>query len=177
LDASGTQREFHDLIRYSDASRVLLTSETGNITLQSGSVVSVGRAGLGKAGTVAVSAINGGFVNEGSLLGSAREDARSGTFLMDVSIIGDYTSIKNPLQAGGFFNERNLRIRTGSVTIDGTTRARDFTLSADSGPIVVTGTIDASGKAGAPNDEDRTGGKIALISGGSLSLESGSLLT
>jgi hypothetical protein len=177
LDAAGTQQEFYDLIRYSDAGRVLLTSETGSVTLQGGSVVSVASSGLGKAGTVAVNAINGAFVNGGSLLGSAKEDARSGTFLLDVGAIGDYASINDPLQAGGFFNERNLRIRTGSITIDGTTRARDFTLSADAGPIVVTGTIDASGKAGASIAEEKAGGKIALISGGSLSLEAGSLLT
>jgi hypothetical protein len=177
LDASGAQREFYDLIRYSDAGRVLLTSDTGNVTLQDGSVISVESAGLGKAGTVGISAINGAFANAGSLRGGAKEDARSGTFLLDVKSIGDYASINDPLQTGGFFNERNLRIRTGSIVIDGTTRARNFTLSADAGPIVVTGTIDASGKAGAATGEDRTGGKIALVSGGSLTLEAESLLT
>jgi hypothetical protein len=80
----------------------------------------------------------------------------------------DYAEINDPLAEGGFFKERDLRIRTGSVSIGGDTRALVFTLSADTGPITVTGTIDAGGS---------TGGKINLVSGGSLTLEAGSVLT
>jgi hypothetical protein len=106
LDAAGTQQEFFDLIRYSDAGRILLTSDTGSVALQDGSVISVASAGLGKAGTVAINAINGAFANEGTLLGGAKDDSRSGTFLMDVRAVSDYATINDPLQAGGFFKER-----------------------------------------------------------------------
>jgi hypothetical protein len=37
LDAAGTQQEFFDLIRYSDAGRIRLTSDTGSVVLQDGS--------------------------------------------------------------------------------------------------------------------------------------------
>ncbi|HEX8295063.1 MAG TPA: hypothetical protein VF593_02100, partial [Chthoniobacteraceae bacterium] len=168
LDTAGTQRRFFDLIRYSDAGRIRLTSDVGNVELLAGSTVSVASAGLGKAGTLAIDAANGTFVNEGVLSGKAAEDEDSGSFLLDVGSAGTYASLNDPLQTGGFFAERNLRIRLGSVTIDGTTRARDFTLSADQGSINVTGLIDASG---------RTGGRIVLVSGGSLTAEAGSRLT
>lgn len=168
LSAAGTQQQFFDLIRYSDAGRVLLTSDTGNVELRDTSTISVASAGLGEAGTVGISAVAGTFVNQGMLLGNAAEPADSGTFLLDVRATGDYASVNDPLEAGGFLKERNLRIRTGVITVSGTTRARDFTLSADAGPITVTGTIDASGA---------TGGRIILVSGGSLTLEAASQLT
>ena len=168
LDVSGRSQEFFDLTRYSDAGNIVLTSVSGDIELLAGSSLSVAAAGLGRAGNLTLNAANGTFINQGTLLGSASEDANSGTFLLDVLSTGDYASLNDPLQAGGFFNQCNIRVRTGAVTIDGLTRTLDFTLSADAGPIIVSGTIDASGV---------TGGKIALISGGSLTLEAGSLLS
>ncbi len=170
LNVAGTRQEFYDLTRYSNAGRILITSDQGDVKLAAGSLLSVASAGFGKAGSISINAASGEFLNEGklNLLGQASSDANSGTFLLDVLSAGTYANVNDPLQAGGFFNERNIRIRTGSVTIDGITRARDFSLSADEGAITVTGTIDASG---------RTGGQIILVSGSSLTLESNARLT
>ncbi len=175
IDVSGTTRQFYDPTRYSNAGRVILTSDRGDVELAAGSQISVAAAGTGEAGTFAVSAVQGTLRNLGStLLGEASADARSGSFLLDVKSIGAYATVNDPLQTGGFFNERDLRVRSGSVTIDGTSRAREFTLSADAGAITVSGTIDASGTTPVAG---RTGGKITLVAGGGLSVTSGARLT
>ncbi len=175
IDVSGTTKKFYDLTRYSNAGRVILTSDRGDVELAAGSLISVAAAGTGEAGTFAVNAVEGTLRNLGStLLGQAAADARSGSFLLDVESIGAYATINDPLQSGGFFNERNLRVRTGAVTIDGTSRAREFTLSADAGAIVVNGTIDASGTTSVAG---LTGGKITLVAGGGLAVTSGARLT
>jgi filamentous hemagglutinin len=82
--------------------------------------------------------------------------------------LASFTTLNDQLNDGAFTLERNLRIRTGSVTIDGTVNARRFLLGVDQGSITVNGTINAAGV---------TGGTIQLIANGDVTLTSGSLLT
>ena len=171
LTADGTAQAFYDVTRYADAGRIALTSDTGDVTLNPGSLVSVaGADGGGNAGSAEIRAAGGSFVNNGSLLGSAAAGFASGSFLLDASSIVSFANINNPLESGGFFEERNIRVRTGSVTMDGTAHARSFSLSTDQGGITVSGTglIDASGT---------TGGSIALAAHDNVTVQSGALLT
>ncbi|HET6406391.1 MAG TPA: filamentous hemagglutinin family protein [Chthoniobacteraceae bacterium] len=169
LDVSGTRRDFYDLIRFTDAGSISLTSDLGNVTLlPAGRVSAEGAEGGGNAGTVAVKASNGAFIlNNSTLLGSAGNGERAGTFTLDAGSLTSFADLADALNDGGFFEERNLRVRSGDITIDGTTTARKFFVSADIGDIRVTGSVNASG---------RTGGKIALMAGGDLLLEAGSEL-
>ena len=167
LDVSGREKVFYNLIRYSDAGRVTITADLGNVALNEDSTASVAGTGLADAGTVIINASQGSLTTRGTLLGNAESDENSGSFIADIKSLADYSSLNEPLQAGGFFNERNIRVRQGSVLVDQYTRSLDFTLSVDQGNITVTSEIDASGEAG---------GKISLVSGGNLTLASGAFL-
>jgi len=178
LDVSGTTQEFYDLIRYSSGGTIKLTSETSGVTLAAGSIVSVAAPdGGGDAGILTIQAGNGEFSANGATIkgsaGTARDpDRASGTFRLDAGSLASYADLSKALNDGGFFEERNLRIRTGDIVIgdvEGTGAiSRNFFISTDAGDITVTGTIDAS---------ERTGGKIALISAEDLVLSPTANLT
>lgn len=170
LDVSGTAQIFYDLTRYSDGGSISLIADQGDVAFLEGSLVSVAAAeGGGNAGFVTIRAGNGVFdLSGGQFLGSARTDGRAGTFTLDAGALPAFTQLTDALGSGGFSEKIDLRVRSGDILIGNRIAARNFLLSADLGDIRVTGTIDASG---------RTGGRIALVAGGSLVLEPGSLLT
>jgi hypothetical protein len=174
LNVAGEARSFYDLTRYSDGGAITLTSDLGAVTLQAGSTVSVAApAAGGNAGTLTVKAAQGTFDSTGAqLLGRAAAGQTSGSFVLDARSVAAFDDLSTALHAGGFFAQRNVRVRTGDVTIANVggqaNIARSYTVSADTGNISVTGTIDASGT---------TGGKIVLATGGNLTLAGGSLLT
>jgi filamentous hemagglutinin family protein len=165
----GSSQVFYDITRYADAGNIKLISDKGSVLLNAGGILDVSaHSGGGNAGTLTVSSGLGAFHNNGNLFGSASTEARGGSFLLDTGSILSFASVNNPLEIGGFTEERNIRVRTGSVNLDGTAKARHFSLSADDGGINVTGGIDASGI---------TGGSIALSARESVTLQSGALLT
>lgn len=174
LNVAGVAQNFYDLTRYSDGGAITLTSDGGAVNLRAGSVVSVAApAAGGNAGTLTVKATQGTFDSTGAqLLGQAAAGRASGSFVLDARSVGAFDDLSAALHGGGFFAQRNVRVRTGDVTIANvggqTNIARSYTVSADTGNLTVTGTIDASGA---------TGGKIVLATGGNLTLSNGSLLT
>jgi hypothetical protein len=98
---------------------------------------------------------------------------------------------------GGFTNSQSIRVRTGSIVVDNVLAATSVNLSADNGDIQVTATgrIDATSSEnglidtttvtqmqnGVPvtslTNPGATGGTINLSAGGSVVLDSGSLLS
>jgi len=174
LSVAGVAQNFYDLTRYSDGGAITLTSDFGDVTLQAGGIVSVAApAAGGNAGTVTVKAANGAFDSTGAqLLGQAAAGQTSGSFLLDAGSVLAFDDLSMALHDGGFFEQRNVRVRTGNVTITNpggqANIARSYTVSADTGDLTVTGTIDASGV---------TGGKIVLATGRNLTLASGAVLT
>ena len=174
LDVSGTVQKFYDLTRFSNGGEIAFTADTGNVELVAGSRVSVAAsAGGGAAGVVAVRAAQGAFgLDSATLLGGADANSTTGSFTLDVRTLASFTDLSAALNTGGFFQTRNMRVRTGDITIADAggeaNVARDFALAADTGSISVSGTIDVSGV---------TGGKIALVAGGNLTVESTATLT
>jgi len=176
IDVSGTRQDFYDLTRLSDAGRVSLEAATGNVRLLEGSRISVeGASGGGNAGQFTVSAPGGVFDPSGVILGfSGGVGAADGTFVLDTGSLVSFSTLASTLDAGGFFASRTFRIRTGNVLVDGTTRSRFFSLTADGaggstdGNILITGLIDGSGE---------TGGSITMTARGNLTLASTSSLT
>ncbi len=178
LSVAGAMRIFNDIIRCSDAGNITLNSATGNVTLAVGSSVSVAAEMLGgNAGGLAVIAPQGNFINNGTLQGQGSAGqlgstgGTSGTFLLDVGSLGQpdgFETISTALDHGRFHASRDFRIRSGDATIANTNVSHNFSLSADSGSITVTGTIDASGP---------TGGSIALAARNNLTLAAGAELT
>lgn len=168
IDVSGTAQAFYDVVRYSGAGSVLISAPAGQVRLLGGSLISVSGSGAGgNAGTVSI-ASQGAFLSEGTLVGRAAAGSTSGTFLLDAGSLPSYSALASRLDAGEFGEERNLRIRTGNVTVDGTTNARKFSLSTDAGSITVAGVINAAGE---------TGGEINLAARENVTLLPGSLLS
>lgn len=171
LDVGGTSKSFPGVIKYTDAGVISLSSQ-GDIKLNTGSDLNLSaQAAAGSSGTLRLTAPNGTLLMEGGgnpFRASAGNGGKAGTFLAD--LFGYNGGNLNPLQVilknSGFTEKQDLRIRSGDVTLADAT-ARSFRLSADSGSITVTGTINASGK---------TGGTIGLFAGQSVILESGSVL-
>ncbi len=174
LEVAGRSREFYGITRYSDGGNITLTAEQGDITLQAGSSLSVAAPeGGGDAGTIRISAPKGAFaINGATLLGNAGAGATAGSFFLDVETLPSFTDVAAALNSGGFFERRDLRVRLGDIVIanplGGTNVANTFNVSADSGSIRVTGTIDASGA---------TGGNIALVASRDVVLETTAVLT
>lgn len=169
LDVSGSSQTFYDVVKYADAGQITLTSQAGNVSLQPVSRVSVAaNAGGGDAGSLVVSAPNGSFTAAGTLLGTASADGVAGSFSADIGNLPSYDAIRDDLLAGGFFQSQSFRLRSGNMTLDGTTKTNNLSFSADQGSITVSGTIDASGT---------TGGSVTLTARDSVIVQSGAQLT
>lgn len=186
LDVGGVAQSFYDVVRYTDAGQISLIASSGNINLQTGSVLNLAAAsGGGDAGLVSFSAA-GVLDLQGTLLGDAGTDGVAGSVFVDVGSLGSFSTLNNKLNAGGFANEQNIRVRSGSLTIDGTVNAHHFFLSLDQGSITVNGTINATGQNAALLDASgnvtgttpvSTSGAISLIASGNVTLNSGAVLT
>jgi filamentous hemagglutinin family protein len=171
LDAGGTARTFFDVTKFTDAGRIDLIATGGDVTLATGSTVNVAAASAGgDAGVLNISAANGAFTINGTLLGQAGQGGLAGSFSLDTGSLPSFTGLGAALTTGGFFQDQAIRVRTGNVTIADTVtvRTQNFNLSADQGTITVNGKIDASGARG---------GTISLAAGGSVVLAAGSKLT
>ncbi len=170
ITVDGRAVDFHDLTRFAGAGRIDLLSETGDVRLAAGSRLTAdGATGGGDAGTISLSAAQGEVVASGLLQARAGgTGAGAGNFVLDARGLPSYAGLRDILSAGGFTASQSLRLRSGSVVLDGSTWVRDFSLVADGGDITVAGTIDASGK---------TGGRISLVAAGNLTLQDGSVLT
>jgi filamentous hemagglutinin family protein len=171
IDVGGTAKTFFDQVEYTDGGQVSLTADLGSVAVGAGSTVNVSaQAQGGNAGSVTISAPNGGFSLNGTLSGNAGAGGQGGIFQLDVGALPDpsLASLNAALNSSGFTESRTVRVRNGDVLLDGLATAQTFDLSADNGSIFVTGTIDASGA---------TGGTIDLAASGSVTLEQNSLLT
>ncbi len=167
---TGTSKTFVDTIRYTSGGTVNLFSDTGSVRLGAAAAIDVSApVGGGNAGTIAVTAPQGIFVLDGSIAGNSGTGGETGSFTLDAASVagGSLASLDAILNAGNFTLSRDYRIRSGNVLIDGPATASTYRVAADSGNIVVSNTIDASGV---------TGGTIDLKANGSLTLLGGSRL-
>lgn len=169
LNAAGQVLRFFDTLQFTDAGEIRLVSELGNVLLTEDSTISVASAsGGGNAGSIVISAENGVFEALGSFSGASSGLGRGGSFELDTRELFSFAELSQLLDLGGFTESRDLRIRTGDIFVTGSTSVRNFSLSADGGSIIVSGSIFAGG---------RTGGRIDLIARDNVVLESGSVLS
>jgi len=169
LDVSGRSRTFYDISRYTDGGEIRLISDLGDVALLASSAVSVAAdPGGGNAGKILVRAAEGEFSALGGFSGAGGTGGKGGSFELDTEQLASLDILRDLLNAGGFDESRNLRVRTGNLTVAGATITRNYLLAADGGNIDVTGLIDASGI---------TGGLISLSARGNLTLQAGSVLT
>ncbi len=172
IDLAGRSTALFDQTAQSPGGTALLESTSGNITEASGATINVSSSGTA-AGYIGISALAGTASIGGLLAGTAAAGQTAGTFsliagtLATGGTISAFDHINGLLDAGGFTGGRDLEIATGNITIDQTLKASTLTVTADTGNIIVDGTIDASG-AGP--------GSIALSAGGSLTLAASAVL-
>ncbi len=169
IDLAGTSKPFVDVIRYTSGGTVNLFADKGSVKIDRATISVSAKTGGGNAGAIHVRTPGGGFELVGSIEGTAGPAGLKGTFSLDAGSIpgGNTASLDAILNTGDFTLSRDYRIRTGDVNIDGIAKSQTYRVAADSGDIVVSDTIDASGK---------TGGTIDLKANGSLVVGNGSLL-
>ena len=156
VSVAGTAQSFYGLSEYTNAGQITLSSETGNVVVSQGASLDVSAApGGGKAGGIAISASKGNFTITGTMSGTG------GAFSLDVGSLPSLALVENVLNAAGFTLARSFHVRSGDVSVDSSSTAQNFSLSTDSGSILVTGNLNASGA---------TGGSISLIASGSVTL-------
>lgn len=174
--AGGASVDFADTQAFAAGGAVSLTAVQGKVTAQAGANIDVaGAAGGGDAGELSVLAADDAVL-DGSLQGDAASGFESGRFVLtarrinpDANGDNDFSALNATLEAGGFHAARSIRVREGDIDVAATdsVKAHEFLLSADTGAIRVSGTVDASGAKG---------GRIGLYAGGDLDLLSSAKL-
>jgi filamentous hemagglutinin len=169
LDVGGTAQTFFDVVKFTNGGTISLAAGGGAVNVANTGRINVAAAAAGgNGGTFMVSAPTGTFAMNGSISGSAGAGGIAGTARVDVGSLPSFATLNDALNAGSFTTERSFRVRTGDVAVDGIVNARRFLLGVDQGSITINGTINAAGE---------TGGRIELIAGGSVVINSGALLT
>lgn len=168
LNVGGTEQSFFDVIKYTSGGEVRLIADTGDVIVTSNGSINVSApAGAGNSGSLSVSAPTGELVLDGSISGRGGAGGKDGSFSLDVGSLPTLADLNATLNSSAFTEARSIRVRTGDLLINGLARAHTFIASADSGSILVSGIVDASGQ---------TGGIIALRASGDVVLLSGSVL-
>ena len=172
IDVSGQAIQFVDVLATIGGGNITLSSPNGTIAIQAGAVLNVGDlADVGalnktSAGTLTLSAPLGGVTIAGTLLGQGPTADSGGSFVLDTNTLAagtpqTYDALAAALNAGGFTASWNIRARTGDIDMTGITQARNVTVSADTGNIDISGTINASGD---------TPGMISIWAGNNLTV-------
>jgi len=166
IDVSGASKVFQDSIQYTDAGHITLQSDQGSVLLDKSGVLTLSASGSGGAGTLSVSAINGGFSYPGTISanGGNNDPLLGGAFSLDVHLLPNTGALDSLLTSAGFTRSQAFRVRTGNVDMNGVAKTHSYSLSADIGAITVKSgaKIDASG---------HTGGSIYIAAQGDLVLE------
>lgn len=166
IDVSGAAKKFFDQTRVTEAGDIHLKSTQGVVRLGATSSLDLSApSAVGEAGILSISSQGGAAVMEGALIASGA--GRGGAFELDTKTLASTASLDATLNAAGFDDSREYRVRSGDVAVDGAARSDSYRIQADGGSIRVTGAIDASGA---------TGGSIDISASGGLTLASGAVL-
>ncbi|MDC7787036.1 filamentous hemagglutinin family protein [Rhodoplanes sp. TEM] len=169
IDVGGYAKTFYDVVAYADSGDIALTAVGGDVRVLAGSALTLSAdAGGGDAGSLSATASGGGTVVLAGAIDAHAASGRGGSFALDVAALADFSAFSSWLDTAGFSGARTFRIRNGDVVIDGTTTAETFVLSADTGSVTVSGTIDA---------RSTYGGTITITGGGGLTMTSDAVLT
>lgn len=146
LSAASAPSTFYNLTRYANAGTVTLSSTDGNMNVNAGATVDVTSQGGANSGNVNIVAKSGTANIEGDLKGNALGAGKGGSLDVDVKTLSSLTATNN--KASGFSENRHYRVRTGDVAITGTSDqaliARDISVAADTGSIIVSGDVIAT---------------------------------
>ncbi|WP_420970617.1 filamentous haemagglutinin family protein [Bradyrhizobium sp. B120] len=147
LDLSGRGIAFFDVTKFSWGGDLILSSTSGNIVQNAGSVIDVSAVNnaAGSISAKAIDAAHGQVAFDGTLKGSSTGDYDSGQFTVAAQNFGDFAALNAKLNDVGFFGARSFDLRQGSLVIGDGVKARYVAVSVDQGSLTVAGRIDASG--------------------------------
>jgi len=170
VDVSGRAVDFQDVTRFAPAGEIRLASESGDLTVASGASLDVsGSSRGGDAGRLELTATQGQVSLDGGLHGTAVDGGRGAIFALDVGTLPTFSALNQQLEAGGFTEAREIRVRGAGQDLslgDGERiSAHDVLLEADQGSISVAGTVGLVGDA-----SHAAGGRITFIGGAGVSL-------
>lgn len=155
-----------------DAGNVHLTSSQGNVQVEHDAIVNLkGGETAGNAGNLEVEAKNGRFeVADNTLQGQAAQGKKTASLKLDVASLDNFSDVNKALESGHFNESRDIRVRSGDVTIAAgdTVTAHTFTLGVDAGNATVAGRINADGNKG---------GDVAIYANGLVTLANTAQIT
>ncbi|MNX23867.1 Heme/hemopexin-binding protein precursor [compost metagenome] len=151
LDMAGKATDFFEETRYSWGGDVELESAQGNVIASSGSKIDLS-ADHNHAGTLKVTALNGAATLNGAIEAHARNgdktpDAslRNGSIDIRANVVSDFRELNERLTQTGVTESRSFVIKSGDLVVGDEVKARQVTIAADGGDLIVNGRIDASG--------------------------------
>ncbi len=172
IDLAGRNTMLFDQTAASPGGTLLLESQAGNITEAAGASIDVSSPGT-MAGSVGITALAGQVTLDGTLDGAAAAGQTAGSFTLIAGTLAAagtgsaFDNLNTILDTGGFTGARSFEIASGDIDIDQGIKASTLSVTADTGNITVSATLDASG----------TGpGSIAINAGGNLTLDATAVL-
>ena len=145
LDMAGKATDFFDETRYSWGGDVELESAKGDVITSAGSEIDLS-ADYNHAGTLKVTALNGAAILDGAIEAHARNgdkapDAslRNGSIDIRANVVSDFKDLNERLTESGVTESRSFVIKTGDLVIGDEVKARQVTIAADGGDLIVNG--------------------------------------
>ncbi len=148
IDASGAAQSFQGTVSVADAGQVSLQAANGTVGIAAGASVDVSASSQGgNAGSLSIRA--GSLALQGQMT-AASATGQQGTFSLDVGALPGLAALDAALDAGSFLESRDIRVRTGDITVAGTdvVKAHHLVLESDAGAVTVQGRLDASAALG-----------------------------
>ena len=177
LDAGGASKSFQGTIATADAGQLTLNAEHGNVLVDKSSSLNLSAdAAGGNAGSLTINAAGADL--SGSFTATAAKGLQGAVALnlatLDDAVAGNaaaggFSAINAMLNAAGFTESRDVRVRDQDVAVAASdvVHAHHLTLESDAGAVTVSGTLDASATQG--------GGSVA-VSGNSVTVTAGATI-
>ncbi|MEK7889081.1 filamentous hemagglutinin family protein [Burkholderia contaminans] len=161
VSAAGVSKQFFDIVQYAPAGAITLTADVGTVDVQAGSTLDFsGAKGGGAAGSLTLSAPKQVVNLNGTIKGGAASGYAGGSLSLDTGGAADLDALAKTLASSGVNQAIAIHTRSGNLALSAgnTLTAHAVSLTADGGAgnaldtangnVNVSGTIDASGKAG-----------------------------
>lgn len=147
VDVAGFSETFDNVAESAGGGTVILSSTTGNVTIEPNAIVDVSAGkGGGAGGSLVVSAPAGTAVLSGQIQGDGATGQGGGALTVQALSL-DFGSLMTLDQTGGFsgaFDVHELGSGNFDIAAGSTLKAADIELTADQGSIEVDGGIDAT---------------------------------
>ena len=140
------------------------------MSVESGALIDVSAGSQGDAGSISIIAPVGGASLLGTFAGASQSGGVGGSFSLDTNSLAGAAAFSSLYSKLGDFTESvDIRTRTGDLAVNTDVTAHHVQLTADSGNLDLTGTINASTAAGL--------GSVVLNAGQNLTIHTGSLIS